>query len=134
MKAIELNAVVKTFGRTRALDGLDLEVRAGEVHGLLGPNGAGKSTIIRILLGLLHHDAGEVRLLGADPWADAVRLHRRLRAELDRTFPLTDVYRHPTVRSFAEAMGTDTFAAVIEDSKDRASRRRESLERRRARR
>lgn len=64
----------------------------------------------------------------------AVRLHRRLRAELDRTFPLTDVYRHPTVRSFAEAMGTDTFAAVIDASKERASRRRESLQRRRARR
>jgi ABC-2 type transport system ATP-binding protein len=69
---------VKTFGRLRALDGLDLEVRTGEVHGFLGPNGAGKSTTIRVLLGLLRADAGGARLLGHDPWEDAVSLHRRL--------------------------------------------------------
>ena len=61
-----------------ALDGLDLTVAPGEVHGLLGPNGAGKTTTIRILLGLLHHDGGAVSVLGRDPWADAVELHRRL--------------------------------------------------------
>jgi ABC-2 type transport system ATP-binding protein len=70
--------LVKTFGRTRALDGLDLQVESGEVLGFLGPNGAGKTTTIRILLGLLRADAGEVRLLGGDPWRDAVALHRRL--------------------------------------------------------
>ncbi|WP_405428275.1 ATP-binding cassette domain-containing protein [Micromonospora sp. NBC_00617] len=75
---IEVSGLVKTFGRTRALDGLDLTVRAGEVHGFLGPNGAGKSTAIRALLGLLRTDAGDVRLLGGDPWRDAVALHRRL--------------------------------------------------------
>ncbi|MBT2883699.1 ABC transporter ATP-binding protein [Streptomyces sp. McG5] len=71
-------ALRKTFGRTRALDGLDLEVEAGEVHGFLGPNGSGKSTTIRVLLGLLRADGGTVRLLGGDPWRDAVPLHRRL--------------------------------------------------------
>jgi ABC-2 type transport system ATP-binding protein len=70
--------LVKTFGSTRALDGLDLRVRAGEVHGFLGPNGAGKTTTIRILLGLLRPTAGRVELLDGDPWADATRLHRRL--------------------------------------------------------
>ncbi len=70
--------LVKAFGRTRALDGVDLTVKRGEVHGFLGPNGAGKSTTIRILLGLLRKDAGEVTLLGGDPWRDAVTLHRRL--------------------------------------------------------
>ncbi|SCG62568.1 ABC transporter ATP-binding protein [Micromonospora coxensis] len=75
---IEVAGLVKTFGRTRALDGLDLSVRAGEVHGFLGPNGSGKSTTIRVLLGLLRADAGAVRLLGGDPWRDAVALHRRL--------------------------------------------------------
>ncbi|MFD2763816.1 ABC transporter ATP-binding protein [Micromonospora eburnea] len=75
---IEVSGLVKNFGRTRALDGLDLTVRAGEVHGFLGPNGAGKSTTIRVLLGLLRADAGTVRLLGGDPWRDAVALHRRL--------------------------------------------------------
>ncbi|RSM59840.1 ABC transporter ATP-binding protein [Actinoplanes sp. ATCC 53533] len=77
-EAIRVDALVKTFGRTRALDGLNLAVRTGEVHGFLGPNGAGKSTTIRILLGLLRADAGAVQLLGGDPWRDAAELHRRL--------------------------------------------------------
>jgi ABC-2 type transport system ATP-binding protein len=76
--AVEVRGLTKTFGRVRALDGLDLTVPAGEVTGFLGPNGAGKSTTIRVLLGLLRADAGTARLLGGDPWADAVRLHRRL--------------------------------------------------------
>jgi ABC-2 type transport system ATP-binding protein len=76
--AISVSALVKTFGSVRALDGLDLSVIEGEVHGFLGPNGAGKSTTIRVLLGLLRATAGEARLLGGDPWADAVALHRRL--------------------------------------------------------
>ncbi|MCA2222445.1 ABC transporter ATP-binding protein [Nonomuraea aurantiaca] len=75
---ISVSGLVKTFGRTRALDGLDLTVDTGEVHGFLGPNGAGKSTTIRILLGLLCADAGTARLLGGDPWDDATRLHSRL--------------------------------------------------------
>ena len=78
MAAIEITGVVKDFGRTRALDGLNLTVEDGQVHGFLGPNGAGKSTTIRVLLGLLRADAGTVRLLGGDPWADAPSLHRRL--------------------------------------------------------
>jgi ABC-2 type transport system ATP-binding protein len=76
--AISVSGLVKTFGSVRALDGLDLSVAEGEVHGFLGPNGAGKSTTIRVLLGLLRPSAGEARLLGGDPWADAVALHRRL--------------------------------------------------------
>jgi ABC-2 type transport system ATP-binding protein len=76
--AIEIRDLRKSFGRTRALDGLDLFVRTGEVHAFLGPNGAGKTTTIRILLGLLRKDGGEARLLGGDPWRDAVELHRRL--------------------------------------------------------
>jgi ABC-2 type transport system ATP-binding protein len=75
---MNVSGLTKSFGRTRALDGLDLVVRTGEVHGFLGPNGAGKSTTIRILLGLLRVDAGSVELLGGDPWRDAVVLHRRL--------------------------------------------------------
>ena len=76
--AISIADVHKSFGRTKALDGLDLNVTTGEVHGFLGPNGAGKSTTIRILLGLLRADAGKVELLGGDPWRDATRLHSRL--------------------------------------------------------
>ncbi|MTK02240.1 ABC transporter ATP-binding protein [Micromonospora sp. CP22] len=76
--AIDIQHLDKSFGRVKALSGLDLRVATGTVHGFLGPNGAGKSTTIRILLGLLRADAGRARLLGGDPWADAVTLHRRL--------------------------------------------------------
>jgi ABC-2 type transport system ATP-binding protein len=76
--AIEIEGLTKAFGPVVALDGLDLRVETGEVHGVLGPNGAGKSTTIRLLLGLLRADGGTARLLGGDPWTDAVALHRRL--------------------------------------------------------
>ena len=76
--AIDIQGVRKTFGTTVALDGLDLRVPVGEVHGFLGPNGSGKSTTIRILLGLLRADAGQLSLLGGDPWSQAPTLHRRL--------------------------------------------------------
>ena len=75
---IEISGLVKRFGATTALDGLDLTVRRGEVHGFLGPNGAGKSTTIRVLLGLPRADGGTTRLLGDDPWRNAAELHRRL--------------------------------------------------------
>ncbi|WP_405554000.1 ATP-binding cassette domain-containing protein [Streptomyces sp. NBC_01171] len=77
-KAITVSGLHKSFGRTHALTGLDLEVEAGEVHGFLGPNGAGKSTTIRVLLGLLRADSGAAQILGRDPWADAVEIHRRI--------------------------------------------------------
>jgi ABC-2 type transport system ATP-binding protein len=75
---IEVAGLTKSFGRTRALDGLDLTVAAGEVHGFLGPNGSGKTTTIRVLLGLIRAGGGSARLLGGDPWAEATTLHRRL--------------------------------------------------------
>ena len=75
---IDVRGLRKSYGRTLVLDGLDLDVTTGEVHGFLGPNGAGKTTTLRILLGLIRADAGHVRLLGGDPWADATELHRRL--------------------------------------------------------
>jgi ABC-2 type transport system ATP-binding protein len=75
---VEASGLVKTFGRVRALDGLDLAVEAGEVHGFLGPNGAGKSTTIRILLGLTRRSSGAVTVLGKDPWSEAVAVHRDL--------------------------------------------------------
>jgi ABC-2 type transport system ATP-binding protein len=76
--AIDAEGLIKRFGAVTALNGLDLRVQAGEVHGFLGPNGAGKTTAIRILLGLMRSDGGSARLLGGDPWADATALHRRL--------------------------------------------------------
>lgn len=75
---IEVQGLEKSYGRFKALTGLDLRVERGQVHGFLGPNGAGKSTTIRVLLGLLKADAGTARLLGGDPWQDVVALHRRL--------------------------------------------------------
>ena len=75
---ISVSGLVKRFGAFTALDGLDLEVRPGEVHGFLGPNGAGKSTTIRALLGLLRTDGGSMSVFDLDPWSDAVEIHRRL--------------------------------------------------------
>jgi ABC-2 type transport system ATP-binding protein len=75
---VEMAGVVKRFGAVTALDGLDFEVAAGEVHGFLGPNGSGKSTTLRLLLGLLRSNAGSIRVLGLDPWRDVATLHRRL--------------------------------------------------------
>jgi ABC-2 type transport system ATP-binding protein len=77
-EVIAIRGLEKSFGATQALAGLDLSVTQGEVHGFLGPNGAGKSTTIRILLGLVRRDAGEVRLFGGDAWTEAAELHRRL--------------------------------------------------------
>jgi ABC-2 type transport system ATP-binding protein len=77
-EAIAVSGLRKSYGKTVALDGMDLSVAEGEVHGFLGPNGSGKTTTIRILLGLLRADGGTVRLLGADPWRQATSLHRRL--------------------------------------------------------
>ncbi len=78
MSAIAIKGLIKRYGKTTALDGVDLAVPTGSIYGFIGPNGAGKSTTIRILLGLLKKNAGEVRLLGGDPWRDAVELHKRL--------------------------------------------------------
>lgn len=75
---IETKNLVKKFGNVAALDGLNLIVQPGEVHGFLGPNGAGKSTAIRVLLGLLRKTSGEVSLLGGDPWSQGVELHKSL--------------------------------------------------------
>jgi ABC-2 type transport system ATP-binding protein len=77
-EAIDAEGLIKRFGKVTALDGLDLHVRTGEVHGFLGPNGAGKTTTIRILLGLMRADGGRAGLLGGDPWSDATKLHKRL--------------------------------------------------------
>ncbi len=73
---IETSSLVKRFGRANALDGLDLHVTEGEVHGFLGPNGAGKSTTIRVLLGLMKSTAGTARVFGLDPWSQSVTINR----------------------------------------------------------
>jgi len=75
---VEMTGVVKRFGKVTALDGLDLTVAQGEVHGFLGPNGAGKSTTLRLLLGMLRSDGGSLQVLGLDPWRNVATLHRRL--------------------------------------------------------
>ncbi|NYB75178.1 ABC transporter ATP-binding protein [Sedimentibacter hydroxybenzoicus DSM 7310] len=78
MNVIETRKLTKSYGRQEALRGVDLTVKQGEVYGFIGPNGSGKSTTIRILLGMLRKSGGEAKLLGGDPWADAVELHRRI--------------------------------------------------------
>lgn len=91
MPVIETKRLTKHYGQVKALDGLDLEVRAGEVLGFIGPNGAGKSTTIRVLLGLLRKSGGEARVFGKDPWQDAVELHRRI------SYVPGDVHLWPTL-------------------------------------
>jgi ABC-2 type transport system ATP-binding protein len=76
--AVSVQGLVKIFGSTRALDGLDLEVSTGEIHGFLGPNGSGKSTTLRALLGLIRVNGGTAQVLGRDPWRDATVIHRQL--------------------------------------------------------
>lgn len=78
MKVIEISNLKKSYGSQKALQGLDLNVKQGEVYGFIGPNGAGKSTTIRIILGMLRKDGGEVKLFEKDPWKNAVALHKRL--------------------------------------------------------
>jgi ABC-2 type transport system ATP-binding protein len=116
---IEVHGLVKTFGRAKALDGLDLEVAAGEVHGFLGPNGAGKSTTIRVLLGLLRIDAGSVSVFGLDPWRDATEIHRRL------------AYVPGDVSLWPNLSGGETIDLLLRmrDVDPRSTRRAELLER-----
>ncbi len=116
---VDAQGLVKDFGRVRALDGLDLVVTPGEVHGFLGPNGAGKSTTIRALLGLLGIDGGQVRVFGLDPWADAVEIHRRL------------AYVPGDVALWPNLSGGETIDLLIRmrGGEPRASRREELLER-----
>ena len=78
MAVIEISGLTKSYGKTQALCGIDLSVEKGEVYGFIGMNGAGKSTTIRILLGMLKKDGGEVKVLGGDPFKDCVELHKRL--------------------------------------------------------
>lgn len=78
MNVIETRGLTKSYGKHEALRGVDLTVNQSEVYGFIGPNGSGKSTTIRILLGMLRKNAGEAKLLGGDPWKDAVALHKRL--------------------------------------------------------
>ena len=88
--AIEVRQLSKSFGTTVALDRLDLVVHPGEVSGFLGPNGAGKTTTIRTLLGLIRADQGSARVLGLDPWRDAVQLHPRVASRARRRRAVAD--------------------------------------------
>lgn len=75
---IEVRALTKTFGKFKALDNVNLTVKPGEIHGFIGPNGAGKSTTIRVLLGMLKADSGQVAVFGKDAWSEAVRIHQQV--------------------------------------------------------
>jgi len=113
---ISVSGLVKKFGQLRALDGLDLTVSPGEVHGFLGPNGAGKSTTIRALLGLLRTDAGSASVFGLDPWYDAVDIHRRL------------AYVPGDVALWPNLSGDETFDMLLRmRGADPATSRREEL-------
>lgn len=78
MSIVQIKNLTKNYGKMRALDRLNFEVKKGEVFGFIGPNGAGKSTTIRVLLGMLQATEGEAKIFGKDVWTDAVEIHKRI--------------------------------------------------------
>lgn len=78
MSLVEVSGLTKRFGSFQALDDVNFKMEAGEIYGFIGPNGSGKSTTIRVLLGILRANAGEVRIFGKDAWNDAVEIHKRI--------------------------------------------------------
>ncbi len=78
MKVLEINNLVKKYGKVVALDNINLNVNQGEVYGFIGPNGAGKTTTIRLILGILKANEGEIKVFEKDAWNDAVIIHEKL--------------------------------------------------------
>jgi ABC-2 type transport system ATP-binding protein len=114
---IAIDGLVKDYGKVRALDGVDLEVREGEIFGFIGPNGAGKSTTIRILLDLLRPTSGTVRVLGEDPRAGGPRLRARLgylpgELDLDGTATARQLLEH--LAQVRGGRGADRIAPLAE--------------------
>ena len=116
---IHTRGLTKLYGRTHALDGLDLSVAAGEVHGFLGPNGAGKSTAIRILLGLARATGGAAEVFGADPWRNAVALHRRIAYVPGDVSLWPNISGGETIDLLSRMRGAVTRAAAYRAEKDR---------------
>lgn len=116
---IRTNGLRKRYGRTAALDGLDLEIEAGQVHGFLGPNGAGKSTTIRILLGLARASGGDVSVFDKDPWRDAVELHRRMASVPGDVSVWPNLSGGESIDFLARLRGADTRAAGYRSSRER---------------
>ncbi len=116
---ISTHGLRKRYGRTKALDGLDLQVDSGQVHGFLGPNGAGKSTTIRILLGLARASGGEVSAFGQDPWRGAVALHRRIASVPGDVSVWPNLSGGESIDFLARLRGADTKAAAYRSSRER---------------
>ncbi|MDZ8275090.1 ABC transporter ATP-binding protein [Microbacterium aquimaris] len=109
----------KHYGAVHALDGLDLTVDAGQIHGFLGPNGAGKSTAIRILLGLARSTRGEASVLGMDPWNDAVAVHRRIASVPGDVSVWPNLSGGEAIDFLARLRGADTASAAYRDERAR---------------
>ena len=118
---VRTSGLEKQYGRLRALDGLDLSVSAGEVHGFLGPNGAGKSTTIRILLGLARASGGRVEVFDRDPWNDAARLHRRIASVPGDVNLWPNLTGGEIIDLLARLRGADTRSADYRSERERLS-------------
>jgi ABC-2 type transport system ATP-binding protein len=111
MSAVSLDHVLKRYGATQALSGLTLDVQRGEMFGLIGPDGAGKTTAIRLMCGLLHADAGKVRVLGQEPTRDHRRIAERV-GYLSQRFSLYgDLTIDENIAFFAEIHGVTDYHA-----------------------
>ena len=114
---IRISGVTKRYGSIAAVDGVDLEIEAGQVYALLGPNGAGKTTLVEILEGYRTRDAGEVSVLGYDPQRQRGELNRRVGIVLQRSTPMEGLTPREmldfTARLYDRPMATDEALELV---------------------
>src|SRR6185437_11921133 len=116
---IRTSRLTKHYGAVHALDGLDLSVDEGQVHGFLGPNGAGKTTTIRILLGLARKTGGDVSVLGEEPWHNAAKLHQRIAYVPGDVSVWPNLSGGETIDFLARLRGAKTKEAAYRSERDR---------------
>ena len=111
---LKANQLTKTFGNVKALDHCDLEIRKGEIFGYLGPSGAGKTTTIKLLTGQLHSDAGEVTVLGKDPFSPEIRQQIGIMSDMSGLYEKMTVYENLDI--FADIYGVKNKKKKIKET------------------
>ena len=111
---LKANQLTKTFGNVKALDHCDLEIRKGEIFGYLGPSGAGKTTTIKLLTGQLHSDAGEVTVLGKNPFSPEIRQQIGIMSDMSGLYEKMTVYENLDI--FADIYGVKNKKKKIKET------------------